>query len=187
MRKINHVKNILDLFIKKLKDDSICIDATVGNGNDILYLLNDICTKGFVYGFDIQSEAIENTKALLKLNNIFDRHLLINESHENMGNYIKEDTIDCILFNLGYLPKGDKCITTEYSSTWKAIKEGLLLLRKNGFIALMLYPGHSLGMIEAKSLELLVKTLDQKKFSVFHINFINQRNYPPELIIIQKL
>lgn len=40
---------------------------TTGNGNDTLYLCNTL-NKGFVFGFDTQSDAINNTDKLLKDN-----------------------------------------------------------------------------------------------------------------------
>ncbi|MDN6436144.1 methyltransferase domain-containing protein, partial [Lentilactobacillus parabuchneri] len=40
------------------------VDCTVGNGHDTLFLANLVGTDGTVYGFDIQPQAIENTKAL---------------------------------------------------------------------------------------------------------------------------
>lgn len=42
------------------------VDATVGNGNDTIFLARLVGEKGKVYGFDIQQEAINNTGELLK-------------------------------------------------------------------------------------------------------------------------
>ena len=42
------------------------IDATVGNGNDTLFLAQLVGESGKVFGFDIQEEAIERTKARLQ-------------------------------------------------------------------------------------------------------------------------
>jgi len=59
-------KSILDYF-KKLcllyitKNDYV-IDMTIGNGYDTLFLCNNA---KFVFGFDIQKEAINNTNKLL--------------------------------------------------------------------------------------------------------------------------
>ncbi len=51
-------------FIKEqVKPGDICIDATMGNGNDTL-LLSRLCGEaGHVLAFDIQETALENTKS----------------------------------------------------------------------------------------------------------------------------
>ncbi|KAL2897179.1 putative rRNA methylase YtqB [Bienertia sinuspersici] len=51
------------------KGDTV-IDATCGNGNDTLVLaklVTDDLAKGFVYGMDVQDDAIKNTSSLLDL------------------------------------------------------------------------------------------------------------------------
>ena len=44
------------------------IDATCGNGHDTLELVNMVCADnapGYVYAFDVQEDALENTSYLL--------------------------------------------------------------------------------------------------------------------------
>ena len=47
-----------------IKSDSVLADFTMGNGHDTLYLCG-LVPQGTVYAFDIQKEAVENTKARL--------------------------------------------------------------------------------------------------------------------------
>ena len=68
-----------------LKEGQTALDATVGNGNDTMLIAEKVGKKGKVYGFDIQGIAIENTKKLLKKNNLLDRVELINDSHKNLN------------------------------------------------------------------------------------------------------
>lgn len=52
-----------------LRKGDCAIDATCGNGHDTLALLRmvaDDSGSGFIYGFDIQSSALENTRSLLE-------------------------------------------------------------------------------------------------------------------------
>ncbi len=147
--------NRFDLIINKsLKEKDIVVDATIGNGNDTLKLAN-IVKKGFVFGFDIQKDAIKNTNILLKNNNI-KNYKLFNTSHENIYNKLKkyENKISLIVFNLGYLPKGDKSIMTNHITTLKAINESLKLLNNKGSIIIVVYP-HEEGKKEG---ELIYKT-----------------------------
>ncbi len=144
------ILNRFDLIINKLlKNNDIVVDATIGNGKDTLKLAN-IVTKGFVFGFDIQKEALKNTKKLLKDNNITN-YKLFNISHEYIFNKLMnyENKISLIVFNLGYLPKGDKSIITYYLTTLKAIDESIKLLNNKGSILIIVYP-HKEGKKEGR-------------------------------------
>ena len=55
----------------------VAVDATCGNGHDTLWLARR-CSK--VYGFDIQPEAIQNTRNLLKQEGLDSKAELINAS-----------------------------------------------------------------------------------------------------------
>lgn len=144
-------RNILNM-VKKICSENITkndfvVDMTVGNGNDTLFLAN-ISKK--VFGFDIQNIAIENTKKLLKENNV-DNYELFNISHDKINDVLKEyeNNIKLILFNLGYLPCGDKSITTNHEITLNAVKNSLSMLSGNGLILIVFYP-HPEGKLEAQ-------------------------------------
>lgn len=175
---IDFIHNII---LNKLNGNSICVDMTIGNGNDTLFLCNNF---KYVYGFDIQNVAIDNTNNLLKENNKSNYQLILS-SHEFVDKYVKE-SIDCFIYNLGYLPKGDKSITTLAFSTINSLKKALNLLSKNGIIALAIYKGHENGKIEADEVDEFVKTLNQKEFEVVKYQFVNQINNPPYAIIIER-
>ncbi|MEA5017539.1 MAG: class I SAM-dependent methyltransferase [Erysipelotrichaceae bacterium] len=120
---------------------SIAIDATIGNGNDTLFLASHCY---FVYGFDIQTVALSNTKNMLTHLTNFE---LICDSHTNMSHYVKQQ-VDLVVFNLGYLPKGDPTITTTAPLTMQAIKEAAKLLKSNGYLFITFYIGHLNGKTE---------------------------------------
>lgn len=89
----------------------IALDATVGKGNDTLKLLKAVGDEGFVYGFDVQKDALNTAEELLK---DFKNYKLILDSHENID---KIEKFDLVIYNLGYLPGSDKKITTLKDST----------------------------------------------------------------------
>lgn len=152
---LNRAKQLMKI---NLKEKDLVIDATCGNGNDSIFLIKNI-EKGHLFGFDIQKEAIENTKKLLDDNN-YTNYTLFNIGHENIYKTLKEyeKKISLIVYNLGYLPGGDKKIKTNYRTTIKSIKEGLKLLNNKGHIVITLYPGHEEGKEEStKILEFLEK------------------------------
>lgn len=164
-----------------INSDCVAIDATVGNGNDTLFLAQN-CK--FVYGFDIQKEAIDNTRDLLK-NHGLDNFELFERSHSEMDESINEKA-DLIVFNLGYLPDGIKSVTTRTDTTLKAVEKSLQLLRKDGLLSIMIYWGHEEGKYEREALLQYARGLDSKVFHSVYINTINQKNNPPEILLITR-
>jgi hypothetical protein len=163
-----------------LTKESYAIDATIGNGHDTLFLCKNA---KYVYGFDIQDQALLNTDTLLKSENI-SNYSLHHQSHSNMQNIVT-NKVKVITFNLGYLPGTDKSITTLPMSTITAIKNGLLLLEKNGIISITIYTGHKGGIEESNQILDYTKTLNSKDFSVLKYQFTNKKN-APYIIFIEK-
>lgn len=50
---------------------------------------------------------------------------------------------DCVRYNLGWLPGGDKSITTELEDTLESIEAAKRLVKSGGMISVMLYRGHA--------------------------------------------
>ena len=157
-------------------------DMTAGNGYDSKFILDKKNPK-ILYAFDIQDLARKNTLDLIGNNSNFK---FILDDHKNIENYISEK-IDLFIYNLGFLPKGDKSITTNYKSVIGSLKSSLKLLNKNGLILMTFYPGHDEGKNEAKYVGEFLKNLDQKLFQVIKYDFYNQINNPPYLVSIRKL
>lgn len=172
------------LIASHITTKSIVVDATCGNGNDTLFLANQV-TDGKVYAFDIQENAINNAKEKTKT---FNHIHYYQTGHENAASIISKDHnyIDATIFNLGYLPKGDKKITTNPSTTIKAIESLFEITQKNGIIVLVVYPGHPEGQVESNEVMEFVKSIDQQTAHVLHYQFINQKNNPPYIIAIEK-
>lgn len=124
-----------------------------------------------VFAFDIQKEAIENTRKLLISNNV-NNVTLINSSHEFMDKLLNDykNKISLVLFNLGYLPNGNKDITTKANTTLNAIKSSFKLLNKKGIILVVCYP-HEEGKKEAS---VILKYL--KKINISHKVYKNTNN-----------
>lgn len=183
---LNNTVSITKTYIENyIKSGQVVLDATVGNGKDTYLLAEKVGSKGKVYGFDIQDEALENTKELLDKHKLLERVELIKDGHENIDRYIS-CKLDFIIYNLGYLPGGNKEITTKASSTIKSIEKSLDLLNNNGLLLINSYIGHTNGLEENSAIENTLKSLDQKDFNVLKNTFINQKNSPPVLYIIEK-
>lgn len=165
------------------KGDTV-VDATCGNGNDTLFLADLVGTEGKVYGFDIQKQAVEQTRKKLMQSNLFIQAECIQDGHENIAQWVKEP-VNAAMFNLGYLPGSDKGMTTKPETTIKAIQSLLSLLTLNGLITVVVYTGHDQGY-ESFQLDKYLEKLPQKQYSVMKYQFINQVHYPPYLIAIEK-
>ncbi|MBS4539953.1 class I SAM-dependent methyltransferase [Clostridium sp. D2Q-11] len=176
-------KHVIDI---KLQKGMTAVDATIGNGNDTLELAKRVGSNGKVYGFDIQKVAIDSSKELLEKNNLLDRVELICDSHERISEYIN-DKIDLAIFNLGYLPSGDHSIITKPNTTLKGIESVLYSLKENGILIVVVYYGHSGGKEEKIAVEKYLNKLDQRKFTVMKMDFINQINNPPFIFCIEKI
>ena len=173
------------LFKKHIEQGAHVIDATAGNGHDTLFLANLVGSKGFVYAFDIQKEAVRHTKNKLENNNLSQRVNVIHDGHENLKNYIDEP-VSGIIFNLGYLPHGNKNIITKPKTTIPAVKAGLDLLENKGLLVLVIYVGHPGRQKELDSLMTYSRNLNSKLYNVLHYHFLNQNQPPAELLAIKK-
>jgi tRNA G37 N-methylase Trm5 len=171
---------------KVVREGDIAVDATMGNGNDTLFLARLVGDAGKVYGFDIQPMAIENTKKRLEEAGVADRAELIMEGHQNLDQYVPKG-IRAVMFNLGYLPKGDHSIGTRAESTIAAIEKSLELLCEEGIVMIVIYYGGDSGFEEKNAVMEYFKGLDCKKYSVLVQNFANQVNCPPIAVCIEKM
>lgn len=187
MRKYQITEWCLRFIREHVKEGDICIDATAGNGNDTLALCQLVGASGKVIAFDIQEEAIANTKKRLEANGVAERADLHLESHVNMGNYAEEASVSCIVFNFGYLPGGDHNLATRKESSIEAIQEGLRLLKKGGMISLCIYSGGDSGFEERDAILEELKQLDGKKYLVIVSQYFNRPNHPPIPAMIIKM
>ncbi|MEK4381346.1 class I SAM-dependent methyltransferase [Aeribacillus sp. FSL K6-2848] len=180
-------------FAKKLmasavQNGDIVIDATVGNGHDTVFLAQLVGEQGHVFGYDIQKQALEETEKRLKECGLIDRVTLFHSSHDDIFNTIPKkhhNHIAGAMFNLGYLPGGQKNIVTKPESTIEAVKQLLSILRPGGMIVLVVYHGHPEGKRERDELLKFAEQIDQHTAHVLEYRFLNQKNSPPFIVAIE--
>jgi 16S rRNA C1402 N4-methylase RsmH len=188
MRAIRPVDLAHQIIAEVLNADDIAIDATVGNGHDTAFLARRVGSGGQVYGFDIQSGAIRNTESLLKVRKLLDRVELFQTGHENLSTCIPQrhwNTIRAAMFNLGYLPGGDKQLTTCTESSLIAVKSAVKLISTGGRISILCYPGHPGGQEETQTIKTYARSLANEFKVTIHAP-VTEIKRPPELIIIEK-
>ncbi|HSX03224.1 MAG TPA: class I SAM-dependent methyltransferase [Rhabdochlamydiaceae bacterium] len=171
---------------KILKVGDWAIDATCGNGKDSLKLAQMVQGGGGVISLDIQEKALEN--ATLLFNQYPEDHLkihLFKASHEQFPEIVLSKPIRLIVYNLGYLPGGDKTITTKAETTLESLKKSFTILKTGGLISITCYPGHLEGEREQALLLSLLEQLDPSLWHVCHHLSLN-RSKSPSLFLIQK-
>ncbi|TCK03179.1 UNVERIFIED_ORG: putative rRNA methylase [Anoxybacillus amylolyticus] len=176
------------LLDQAVNEGDIAVDATVGNGHDTVYLAQRVGDFGHVFGFDIQSEAITAASARLAKHGLCGRATLFERSHSELLEALPADVhgrIAGAVFNLGYLPGGNKQIVTQPESTIEAVRQLLSVMKPGGVIVLVVYHGHPEGKRERDALLDYVRSLDQRRVHALKYEFINRQNNPPFLIALE--
>ena len=171
-----------------LERGNTAVDATAGNGHDTLFLARQVGAAGHVYGFDVQQEALASTKRRLQEGGVLERVELIQAGHECMGRCVPEEDGKprAVMFNLGYLPGGDKTCITRPGTTLAALDAAIALLAEGGILTVVLYTGHAGGREEAQAVTAWAKERPQQAYQVLSYRFLNRKNDPPRLIAVEK-
>jgi threonine dehydrogenase-like Zn-dependent dehydrogenase len=173
-------------FLEPALAQAACVvDATAGNGQDVLFFCQNTKPECRIWAFDIQSVAINSCARLLEQHGCRDRVRLIQSDHAALTDYVTEP-VNAAIFNLGYLPGQDHAITTSPISLTPAL-EGLFgLLAPGGRIGIVAYPGHEPGRLEVDYLESYLSSYPQNLYTITRLSFINQINNPAILYSIGK-
>lgn len=130
------------------------VDATVGNGHDTEFLARLVGPEGRVLGLDAQAEAVAATRERLTAAGLVGCVLLRHLGHERLATAAPDGWpggVRAVMFNLGYLPGGDKARTTRPETTLAALDWAQALLGPGGRLAVVAYPGHPGGEAEAQA------------------------------------
>jgi len=173
---------------ERVKPGDSVIDATAGGGVDSLILAELIGANGELYSFDIQADALTQTKARIEQarqdGKLLGRVHYIESSHHLLEQFVSYK-VKAVMFNLGYLPSGDHAIITLTETTIPALDAALRMLTKGGIITCMLYPGHPGGDSEADAVTRWAEQLPTEQAQVICYRQL-QRRTAPFLIAIEK-
>lgn len=187
MPRISLVEIAHRLVKAKLRPGDSAIDATVGNGHDTAFLLAQVQPAGHVYGFDIQPEAVAATRIRLGDPTCLN---LFAVSHAELDPRVPTQLhgrIRAIMFNLGYLPGGDKRIITRTDSTLPALNAACRLIAPGGIITVVAYPGHPGGDDETAQITAWCAGLNPGMFKAEIIDSQPRNPKAPKLFAIEKL
>lgn len=178
------------VLLEVLEHGSIAIDATVGNGYDTVFLAQQVGQDGRVFGFDVQKEAIDQTREKLNEECLPNNWKLFHKGHENMLEVIPEKyhgKISVVVFNLGFLPGSDKSIVTKADTTLKALDSSLKMLAVGGIICIAIYAGHPGGEEEDIAVREFCSTLDYHSVRVIQSEMTNKPGFPIRLLFLAKI
>jgi predicted methyltransferase len=188
MKIFGNVVNVYRALIKShLTSGMTVMDATCGNGYDTRFLCDIVGNDGYIFAMDLQAEAIEATASRCMTDgSLPDNIELIHDSHERMDHYVQPETLDAAVFNLGYLPGGNKAVTTDAASTSSAVLKALACLKHGGLLYILCYVGHSEGVLEYEMLTEMLHMIPQSEADVMTVAFANQSGKPPVMCVVEK-
>jgi SAM-dependent methyltransferase len=183
----------------RLRPGDLVVDATAGNGHDTLFLAERVLPGGRVFAFDVLSEAIEQTRARVSngLTDDGDKEqaaelqdvVLHHAGHERMAELLPSEVcgrLRAVMFNLGYLPGGDKTLITRTDTTLDALQQALDWLAPDGVITIVVYPGHDGGREEATAVECWAARLPSGQFEAQRLGFANFKPSTPFCLAVRK-
>lgn len=174
-----------DYIRRTVRPGDTVVDATMGNGGDTLFLAGLVGDEGRVYGFDVQQEAVDHTRARLEAAGAAHRAELLLCGHEKMQLHVKEAP-QAVMFNLGWLPGAAHAVTTRVETTLQAVSAAVEMIVPGGIVSVCIYPGHEEGMRELHALLEYSSGLDVRRFNVLHHHFLCAPAHTPQLILIQR-
>ncbi len=186
----SHLDLAYQYWKKLVYPGDLVIDATCGKGRDTLKLsqLAIHSDRGEVYACDIQTQAIQWTQHYLTRHlspqQVLRIHFVLG-CHSQFPSQIQPNTVKLIVYNLGYLPGGDKTRTTKTESSLQSLRQAQELVMPGGAISLTCYPGHTEGALEENAILAYVKNLPSSQWSCCYHQWLN-RCRAPSLLLLQK-
>lgn len=187
-----------ELLAEVVSTGDLVVDLTAGNGHDTLAFARLVGTGGQVVAFDIQENALAATRARLE-----PLEMTLREGSTSAGQLARQAGVDlvhgshamfsqvvpaapvAVIANLGFLPGGEKEIITQPDSTLTAIRAACLALAVGGRLAIVVYPGHPGGDVEAEAVSEFFSELNQDEFQVLLIK-VQNRPQAPFLFVAEK-
>ncbi|HHP7239015.1 class I SAM-dependent methyltransferase [Longibacter sp.] len=178
-----------ELTRRALRAGGVAIDATSGNGHDTVHLASVVGTKGRVYAIDRQDQAVTATRHKVNTRVPEVDVRIIQGDHAALREYVDPDDrgeVGAVMFNLGYLPRGDHDVITTPETTLPALDAAVDLLAPGGVVTAVLYTGHDGGPEEADAVRGWADCLPQHEYRVLSYRFTNRTNHPPRLLAVEK-
>lgn len=172
-----------------LQPGDAAVDATCGNGHDTLMLARAVGPSGRVLAMDVQEQAVTATRRRLDEADLAGRVTVMQQDHAGLGGVLAEGAWPApraVIFNLGYLPGGDRARITRPASTLPAAQAALDAVLPGGLVILVCYPGHPGGDEEAGAVENWAAALPDHRVLAAGYRFLNQTRDPPLVVAVER-
>lgn len=177
----------------RLRPGDFVVDATAGNGHDTVFLAQRVLPGGRVFAFDLQADAVARTRQRLAEAGppVPDPASVVlhHAGHERMGELLPPELrgrFRAVMFNLGYLPGGDKAVITRVETTLSALRQALDWLAGDGVLTVVVYPGHEGGRCESDAVAHWMAGLPSGEFEAQRLGFVNFRPTTPFCLAVRR-
>ncbi len=170
---------------ERLAPGDRAVDATCGNGRDTLFLAQSVGPGGKIWAFDLQEEALAKTSTLLTEAGCLAQVELVAAGHERLAEFVP-GPVKAVIFNLGYLPGGDRHFVTRPAQTLAALDQASRLLLPGGIVAVCVYTGHPGGTDEGITVGEWAAGLSPRDFNAWVCRQANRGPSAPYLILVEK-
>jgi len=183
----------------------LAVDATCGNGHDTCFLARQLaaaCTDSQAYSvlsFDIQPAALDSARRLTDSLPEAERGriMFLRQSHDQLTAVLHErraglfasgvaSRLAVVMYNLGFLPRSDKRVTTRKDTTLASLDQAASALDPDGLLAVHAYAGHPGGPEELAAVEAWCADLPFAKWLVMRYAACNKARNPEALFLAWK-
>ncbi|WP_424349106.1 class I SAM-dependent methyltransferase [Latilactobacillus sp. 5-91] len=163
------------LLDQAVRPGDVVIDATVGHGDDTLFLAEKVADYGHVYGFDIQKEALATCQKRLTTANLNQQVSLINQGHERIITALPADLkVQAAIFSLGSLRSETPQSVTLPNTTISAYHQVLSRLNRGGMLLFIIDNRFFQSEEEIHYLVADLTRLNPERYAVRHFQGVNQ-------------
>lgn len=182
----------------------IAVDATCGNGHDTCFLAEQLacrCPDGSysILSFDVQEAALDSAKESLcnALAGLCGRVSFLLQSHEHLLHALSvhqkaklppgvSPRIVAVMYNLGFLPRSNKTITTCAPVTLASLEQAAVVLAPGGLLSIHAYGGHPGGLEELEAVTRWCSGLPHAQWLVMSHAVCNKPRNPERLFLAWK-
>lgn len=174
---------------RRVGSGGAAFDATAGRGQDTVFLARLLGPEGQVHACDVQAAALEATLRRWEAERGPKARLHLHwAGHQEMAPILRTAGIlplQAVMFNLGYLPAGDRTLITRPTTTVAALESLVPLLAPGGVLTVVGYPGHAGGAEELEAVADWASRLPRARARACRWQSINAAGRGPQLIAVE--
>jgi hypothetical protein len=167
----------------------LAVDCTAGNGHDALFLARTLARLGPSFrllALDLQGAALAATRLRFQEAGLASCLQCLLAGHETLALHLGQEQPAAVMFNLGFLPRGDRTCPTRPETTLPALEAALSALLPRGILSVHAYGGHPGGKEEMEAVEAWFSSLPASRASVARYSLCNKQRNPETLYLARR-